>query len=127
MKLKYTILYVDSVLKTIEFYEQAFQLKRAMVLEEGDYGELDTGEVTLSFCSLELMKSLGKGAVPPCASAPTFEIAFETENVSEALERALAAGAQLVQPVQEMPWGQTTAYVHDINGFLVEICSPIPA
>lgn len=24
-----------------------------------------------------------------------------------------------------MPWGQTIAYVADINGFLVELCTPM--
>ena len=24
-----------------------------------------------------------------------------------------------------MPWGQTIAYVADINGFLVELCTPV--
>jgi len=30
-----------------------------------------------------------------------------------------------VQPPEAMPWGQTTAYVTDPNGFLVEICTPV--
>ncbi|TXT41687.1 MAG: hypothetical protein FD135_14 [Comamonadaceae bacterium] len=28
-------------------------------------------------------------------------------------------------PVETMPWGQTIAYVADINGFLVELCTPM--
>ncbi|MCB1833914.1 MAG: hypothetical protein KDH19_10850 [Geminicoccaceae bacterium] len=30
-----------------------------------------------------------------------------------------------VANVVQEPWGQTTAYVTDLNGFLVEICSPV--
>jgi hypothetical protein len=26
---------------------------------------------------------------------------------------------------KQKPWGQTVGYVHDLNGFLVEICSPM--
>ena len=125
LKFKYTILYVNSVRDTIEFYESAFGLKRAMLHEEGDYGELDTGATTLSFSSIELMKSLGKNAVNPVRNNPSFEIAFETEDVASALEKALKAGATLVQDVEELPWGQTNAYVEDINGFLVELCTPV--
>lgn len=125
MKLKYTILYVENVAETLAFYEQAFSMKVATLHESGDYGELNTGTTSLSFSSLELMAQLGKGAVAPVAGSPCFEIAFETNDVTLALDKALAAGASLVQDVEEMPWGQTTAYVHDINGFLIELCSPV--
>ncbi|BCL72970.1 lactoylglutathione lyase [Vibrio nigripulchritudo] len=125
MKLKYTILYVENVEQTLEFYESAFGLKRAMLHEGGDYAELDTGNTTLSFSSLDLMNRLGKGAQRPTKGKPNFEIAFETDDVAGSLQKALDAGAELVQPVEEMPWGQTTSYVHDIDGFLIEICSPV--
>lgn len=125
MKFKYTILYVENVSETLAFYEKAFGLKQAMLHESGDYGELDTGATTLSFTSLQLMADLGKSPAKVNANTPSFEIAFETEQLKEALEKAIAAGATLVQDVREEPWGQTTSYVTDINGFLVEICSPI--
>jgi len=30
-----------------------------------------------------------------------------------------------MRPVEVMTWGQTIAYVADINGFLVELCTPV--
>jgi uncharacterized glyoxalase superfamily protein PhnB len=125
MKLKYTILYVNDVAHSLSFYEQAFGLKRGMLHEAGDYGELITGDTKLAFSSLKLMNEIGKspGKVDP--KSPCFEIAFETENVRAALDKALKAGATLIQDVEEMPWGQTTSYVNDPDGFLVEICSPV--
>lgn len=125
MKFRYTILYVDDVTKTIEFYERAFGLQRKMIHESGDYGELTTGETSLSFSSKTLMKQIGKAPGDVDPSAPTFEIAFETEEVATNLKRALEAGATLVQDAEEMPWGQTTAYVRDLNGFLVELCTAV--
>jgi len=127
MQFRYTILYVDDVAETIEFYEYAFGLRRKMIHESGDYGELATGGTSLSFSSKKLMKQIGKspGNVDPLA--PTFEIAFETEDVAANLKRALDAGAILVQDVAEMPWGQTTAYVRDKNGFLIELCTAVKA
>lgn len=125
MTLRYTILYVEEVAETLAFYEQAFGLKRKMLHESGAYGELDTGNTTLSFSSLALMRELGKSPAHADVKAPVFEIAFETEAVEAGLQRALEAGATLVQGVREEPWGQTTAYVSDLNGFLIEICSPV--
>jgi lactoylglutathione lyase len=125
MKFRYTILYVDDVTKSIEFYERAFGLQRKMIHESGDYGELTTGETSLSFSSKTLMKQIGKSPGDVDPFAPTFEIAFETEEVATDLKNALEAGATLVQDVEDMPWGQTTAYVRDINGFLVELCTAV--
>tara|TARA_Y100001954_G_scaffold239398_1_gene313664 strand:- start:26783 stop:27172 length:390 start_codon:yes stop_codon:yes gene_type:complete len=123
--LKYAIFYVEDVARSIEFYEQVFGLKRTMIHESGDYGELDTGATTLSFSSRRLMTELGKSPGVPDPTSPIFEIAFETDDVPAALEKARSAGAKVVQEVREEEWGQTTAYVLDNNGYLVEICSPV--
>ena len=125
MQFRYTILYVDDVTNTIEFYERAFGLNRKMIHESGDYGELATGDTILSFSSKALMKQIGKSPGDVNPSAPTFEIAFETQDVARQLKRAVDAGATLIQEAEEMPWGQTTAYVRDLNGFLVELCTAV--
>lgn len=125
MLFRYTIFYVDDVAASLMFYERAFGLTRRFLHEAGDYGELETGGTRLAFSSVALMRQLGKSPAPPSAKAPCFEIAFETDDVAAALDQALAAGAALVQPARDEPWGQTTAYVSDPNGYLVEICSPV--
>lgn len=127
MKFKYTILYVEDVAATLQFYENAFGFHRKMLHESGDYGELDTGSTSLSFSSMKLMSDLGKSPAKANSAAPTFEIAFETNDVASALEQALRAGAELVQELRDEPWGQTTSYVMDKNQFLIEICSPVKA
>lgn len=125
MKFGYTILYVENVAASLAFYEAAFGLERAFLHESGDFGELATGQTRLAFSSRKLMRSLGKNPGKADSSAPVFEIAFETGNVEAALARALSAGAALVQGVKHEEWGQTTAYVQDADGYLVEICSPV--
>ncbi|MBV7297481.1 VOC family protein [Enterovibrio paralichthyis] len=125
MKFKYTIMYVPDVAKTLAFYEQAFGLEQAFLHESGDYGELSTGNTKLAFSSLALMTSLGKHPSSGNPASPNFEIAFETDDVAGNLAKALEAGAELVEDVSEMPWGQTISYVRDLNGYLVEICSPV--
>ena len=125
MILRYTILYVDDVTATLEFYERAFALSRGFLHDSGEYAELSTGATRLAFSSTGLMRRLGKAPGRPNPAAPVFEIAFETEDVQGAFDRAVAAGATPRQPPRDEPWGQTTSYVGDPNGYLVEICSPV--
>jgi lactoylglutathione lyase len=125
MIFKYTILYVQHVAATLKFYDDAFGFKAGFLHESGDYGELVTGDTKIAFSSRELMRSLGKNPSPADPKSPSFEIAFETDDVSGALEKAVGAGATLVMEPRKQPWGQTISYVSDLNGFLVEICSPI--
>lgn len=125
MKLGYTILYVDDVRKSLAFYAAAFGLETRFLHPSGDFGELETGSTALAFSSRELIRSLGKNPQPARPEAPCFEIALTTDDVEAALARAVAAGATLKQPAERMPWGQTVAYVADIDGFLVELCSPM--
>lgn len=126
MKFGYTILYVKDVEKTVAFYESAFGLKRKFVHESG-YGEMDTGETKLAFANVELATSHGVSFVPANREglAPAVEVAFVTDDVQAAFDVAVKAGAVPVADPEQKPWGQTVGYVRDINGFLVEICSPI--
>ena len=125
MILRYTILYVENVPATLSFYERAFGLERGFLHESGAYGELSTGETKLAFSSTDLMRQLGKTPAVPRPDAPVFEVAFETDDVQAAFDRAIAAGATEVQPVRDEPWGQTTSYVSDPNGYLIEVCSAV--
>ncbi len=125
MKLKYLILYVEDVQATSDFYERAFGFAKRMESEYGGYIELDTGETVLSFLSHGSVKEMGKTSATPDSQRPSFEIALEVENVPEMLDKAIKAGAKLVQEPTDMPWGQTISYVTDMNGFLVEICTPV--
>lgn len=125
MFFRYTILYVEDVSQSLDFYERAFAVRRGFLHESGDYGELVTGETRLAFSSIRLMNQLGKSPGKPSPQAPVFEIAFETADVRQAFDRAVEAGAIAVQDVRQEPWGQTTAYVSDLDGYLVEICSPV--
>ncbi len=127
MKLGYTIIYVEDVAATLAFYRRAFGMAQKFLHEGGDYGELETGETTLAFSALALLKQMGHSAVASNPHAPVFEIALTTGDVCAAVEKAVAAGAKMVRPPQKMPWGQTIAYVHDLNGCLVEICTPVGA
>lgn len=128
MKFAYTILYVGNVTETIEFYERAFGMNRKFVTPENDYGELLTGETTLAFASIELGESNFKKGFDPISRLDKpfgVEFAFTTENIEADFERSIEAGATEYEPLVEKPWGQKVGYVLDINGFLIEICTPV--
>ena len=86
---------------------------------------METGNTALAFSSRALMRQLGKQPQPARSDAPCFEVAFTTADVPQALDRAVSAGAILLQAPEHMPWGQTVAYVADLDGFLVEICTQV--
>lgn len=127
MQLRYVILYVPDVAATMDFYAEAFGLARGFLHESGTFGEMVTGETKLCFTAVSLMEQIGKQVATTPPALPSFELAFETEDVAAALARALAAGASLVQAVERMDWGQTTAYVRSPEGTLVELCTPVTA
>lgn len=128
VKFGYTILYVENVEESIAFYENAFGFSRKFVSPDGDYGELITGETTLSFASKKLAsQSLKDGFIESSLEDKPFaiEIGFITDNVPEVLQKATSFGAVIVLEPVEKPWGQIVAYVRDLNGFLVEICTEV--
>ncbi len=128
MRFGYTILYVDDVYASLEFYERAFGQARSFVHESGQYGELETGATSLAFASHELagMNLPGVHRAPGSDGvATTFEICFVTDDVLAGYERALEGGAEAITPPQTKPWGQDVAYVRDPDGNLVEIASPV--
>jgi lactoylglutathione lyase len=125
MKYGYTALFVESVHETIDFYERAFGLKRKMVQESGEYGELQTGDTTLAFTVQSIVKTLSDVTFEPAAlhkAAPPLELGMVTDSVDADFERAVAAGAVIVKHPHDKPWGRV-AYVRDNNGFLIEIVS----
>lgn len=127
MRLGYTLVYVSDVSATVAFYESAFGLKRRFIHESGMYAEMETGATTLSFAA-EGMAEMNGLAIRPNSlrDLPAgIELCLVTEAPEEAYEHAVAAGALAVKAVEEKPWGQTLGYVRDLNGCLVEICSPV--
>jgi len=99
VKFGYTILYVEDVEKSIAFYESAFGFERKFVTPENDYGELNTGETTISFASKNLgIKNLEDGFIESSLQDKPFaiELAFITDDVGELVQKATSLGAVLV-------------------------------
>jgi lactoylglutathione lyase len=129
MNYGYTIIYVDDVQATLDFYNRAFGFTTRFVHENG-YGELDTGATVLAFAAHEIAEqNLPESYSPisrngkPCG----IEIGFTTPDVAGAYAKAVAAGALPIAEPKTKPWGQVVSYVRSLEGTLVEICSPLPA
>ncbi|RRS10682.1 glyoxalase [Pseudoalteromonas sp. J010] len=122
-----TVIYVDSVEEVLDFYYQAFGLSTCDMTDDGDYGELDTGEVKLAFASHPLAQSQFKQDYIRChpkQPALGFEITLSCANVPECYDKAVEAGAEpLSAPSQK--GSVTQAYVRAIEGTLVALVSKI--
>lgn len=128
MKYGYTIIYVESVSETIEFYEKAFGFSQQLLTPEKDYGELFSGETTLAFASIDLGHSNFKAGFEQISNSRKpfgIELVFTTEHIEADFQKAIDSGATEYEPITEKPWGQKVGYLRDNNGFLIEICTPI--
>ncbi|ADB17467.1 Glyoxalase/bleomycin resistance protein/dioxygenase [Pirellula staleyi DSM 6068] len=128
MKFAYTILYVNDVTASIEFYERAFGMTRRFVHESNTYAELETEGTTLSFAQHDLARSnlpidFVKSSLQQAPAG--FEIGISTDDVPAAYALAIAAGATPLAEPKTKPWGQVVAYVRDLDGVLVELCTPM--
>jgi uncharacterized glyoxalase superfamily protein PhnB len=126
LKYGYTILYVANVVETLNFYQKAFGLNQKFTTPEKDYGELDTGSTTLAFADYSIAEYNGVEIAKSDKSipAPAFELTFVTEDIEKDFKVAVEAGAEVVKQPAQKPWGQTIGYLKDLNGFLIEICTP---
>jgi catechol 2,3-dioxygenase-like lactoylglutathione lyase family enzyme len=125
----YTIIYVSDVARSVDFWERAFGLRRRFVHESGQYAELDTGSTALAFVSTEMARSNFPEGFSYTDNDPSrppagIEVALTARDVQATYDRAVAAGATSVVAPVVRPWGQTVAYVRDLDGVLVEIASP---
>lgn len=127
MKLGYVILYVPDVGEAVAFYERAFGVARRFLHESGTYAEMETGTTALAFAAESLVAGNGHPFHPNRSDAPPagIEVAFVTTDVPAAYAKALDAGATPQDVPHTKPWGQVVAYVRDLNGCLVEICTPV--
>lgn len=129
MKFRWVIAYVSDLEATISFYERAFGLERRFVAEDGGYGEVATGETRIGFATQAMSEgAISGGVIPldPQGKPQATEFGFATDDVEQAFRRAVAAGAVPVSKPEVKPWGQTVAYVRDLNGILVEFGTDIP-
>lgn len=124
MKMKYTILYVNDVEASIQFYHHILGFPIKLGVES--YVEFDTGEVTLSINSRQDVKeSLGLPVPEAVSSSQTFEIGFVVDDVNETIASLKEKGVPVIKEPAKKPWGQTVSYVSDPDGHFIEICDAV--
>lgn len=124
MKLGYVVLYVPNVPKAVHFYAKAFGLEQRFIADNGEYAELETGATALGFVCETLVSSGNQEFRPNRRSEEPAgaKVAFVVDDVQAAYTRSLNNGASRYDDPVRKPWGQTVAYVRDLNGFIVELC-----
>lgn len=124
MKMKYTILYVNDVEASIQFYHHILGFPIKLRVES--YVEFDTGEVTLSINSRQDVKeSLGLPVPEAVSSSQTFEIGFVVDDVNETIASLKEKRVTVIKEPAKKPWGQTVSYVSDPDGHFIEICDAV--
>ena len=128
MKFDCLMLWVADVPATVRFYEAAFGFTPRMTTPNNEYAQLESGAVAIAFALEGAAARDGRAIRPGRAgeNAPPVQIAFVVDDLDAAFERAVGAGAQVVNAPTEKPWGQSLCCVRDLNGFLIEIGTPQP-
>jgi lactoylglutathione lyase len=126
MRLGYTIIFVEDIARTVEFYQNAFGLDADTVTPM--FARMRTGETSLAFGATANERRELAGKVEfrhnTLDQDPAgIQVSFVSEQVEADYARAIAAGAIGVVEPEVQPWGQTVSRVRDLNGVLVGIVS----
>jgi uncharacterized glyoxalase superfamily protein PhnB len=105
--------------KAVEFYKKALGAEELMVMPGPDGKGVMHAEIRIGN-SIVMMGEECPGA--PCKSAETMggspaSFYLYVENVDKAFKVAIAAGAEVEMPVQEMFWGDRMGSVRDPFGY----------
>lgn len=122
--LSWVVLFVSDIERSVELYSAAFGLTVAFAHPGGDYAEFATGATALALCDRALAaESTGLSLDGP--TSPRSNITLVVPDVSAAFEKATSAGARSVTEPVAKPWGQTTCYVADLDGNLIELATAV--
>lgn len=113
---------VADVARAARFYEQGLGLPRHPV----EAAEVAFFALHGSWLALYGRADLARdaGVAPPPTAPGAFSLAHNVADRAEVdavLAQAVAAGARLVKPAQDTPWGGYAGYFADLDGHLWEI------
>lgn len=130
LRIATTVLYVDDVAAAVEFYRAALGWEPRYYDEALGFAELGEDKL-LSLASAGAGELMMPGAYDQHGKrVSAVEVAFFTDDVPAAFERAVSAGAVAMTPPRVMPWGQTVAYARapegTILGFVTQVVPADP-
>ena len=115
------IFYVANQQATTEFYTKVLVLDPVLNVPGMTKYVLPDGS-ELGFMPGQGMKNMLGDKLPDPAQAagiPRAELYLIVDDPLAYHQRAIAAGAREMQPLQEMPWGDLTAYSLDLDGHVL--------
>lgn len=122
-----TVIYVDDLPGTIDFYRRALGLEPRFYDEAAGFAELGA-EGAIALAAHRAGELMMPGAYNQHSKrVSAVEIAFYTGDVPAAFDRAVAAGALALTAPRVMPWGQTVAYAQSPEGTILGFVTPVPA
>jgi lactoylglutathione lyase len=124
MKFAATVLYVDDVPATVDFYRRAMGLAIRFSDETLGFTELETGSSSLAIAAHSVGEMLMGAAYQRHARPAGVEIAFVTTDVPAAFAKALAEGAAPIAEPKRMPWDLEVAYVRAPEGTIIGFSEP---
>lgn len=127
MKLSHVTLLVKDVPQSVAFYEKAFGLKKGFMHESEQFAEMKADGIALHLAASTAVKAnlpLGFQENSLANLPAGIEVCFLTDDVAAAFATAVDAGAVAYAEPKVMFWGQTIAYVRDLDGILIEIGNP---
>jgi PhnB protein len=103
-------LIVNDGMAALRFYKEVFGAEEGHSMIAPDHKRLMHGEIVLDghklFVSDEFSeKEGGTCKVPETLGGTCVRITLQTENADATVERAIARGARVIMPVQDMFWG----------------------
>lgn len=132
LSLRYTGFFVQDVPATVDFYRRAFGIDLRYLHPSQGYAELATGDTLLCFVGEEFLRTANLlGGIDVTCGRPDkpaigAQIALVSQDLDHDWQRAVTAGATVVRQPEAKPWGQVVGYLKDMNGVIVELCTPSP-
>lgn len=101
------VLALKVVAPALEFYKKAFGVEEVLIVKNDD-GSIHVAELALQGAVFHLHQEMpgpGKERAPESAGGTTVELGLFLDDPDALMDRALAAGARLVQAMKDFEYG----------------------
>jgi uncharacterized glyoxalase superfamily protein PhnB len=114
---------VDGAAKAAEFYKRAFGAEQAFMVPADEQGRTMHVHLYINGSSLMLSDAYPEHG-HPLVKPQSFSLQLVVDDIDNWWERAVAAGAEVVMPVELMFWGDRYGQLRDPFGVLWAMNEP---